>query len=296
MKKIIIALLIVATMLSFFACGEKTPDPNPDDSQTVNGNKTPDPTPDPDDGIPDYVMEYYTKLNEIATNNNLNFTAEKPYDYDSLFFVIKIQGTGDLAEKTINLKWTKKQDYFKSTFYIDINPQVDAPLFKEVCTSVILINDNIELSEAKQKTQDFINSYKSDEYSDIIKIGEYVVFIQPAFSGATTTVFFEHKDSGNLVREINKEEYKPVDYATAQAAMMNVGEKFYFKGTVESEDKSNQIYSFIVSSDDGHKYSISCAYGWDVGIGNTYEIYASLTSVGTKEVPHFSLDSMELVD
>ena len=260
MKKIIIALLIVATMLSFVGCGNETA--GVDDIRPFT----------------EQIEEFRTNLNNVARKNNLKFIVEESKIENG--YTNKIQGVETLVDNYFILYWPSSSFNY---YYFELDASKDKELLDEFLIAIVLVNDSISLEKSKEKVNDMVDTIKEDSLSDLLETGKFIMYYNPL-----DLTLHVYRKSDYKFKDLNKDDYTKIDYEAAKDKEKNKGTMFYLKGKVEAEEKNTDLYYVCVLAEDGNRYKIHTGYAYNIKIGKNYEFYGELTDWGTSEIPCLS--------
>lgn len=247
--------------------------------------------------IPDHIQSIFEKYKQVTAENGFGFRiisgnvlkiGDASYEFEfksdsSIALGVSFNIFNDQAAKSYSVIF--------STRYND--------LAKEFITATFMVTGNSDFQTAKDTMQNMVNSYREGAYSDTVESGDYLIFLAPLMGD----YILEVKHMDEIIPEINKSEYAPVDYETALAGEMNDGMKVILKGEVLEntfEDTlhlgEKQNFTKVKASDD-NVYIFYYDYSWmpvQFVVGQTYIFYGKISKLSTGDIPLLYLSSFEI--
>lgn len=277
MKKWLAAIMTLM-MLTACASDSLSSSPNSTDDSVLNIESSLDSETDSEESdeqeseeetlqneFPDSVKNVYDKIvvvsekdypdleiGELATDSvgNLAFTVVDNSD----------ESQTD-TERTLNIsfgsvKYNPEDSSFSIVF--DMKKQNKA-LKKWIALWMQVCDKTLSYEDAQSKMQDFVNTYSSDTFSDVVECGDYLLLLSPgdnySFGQSLTAAY-----KPCLWSSVDESEYAPVDYSAYKASDVNSGTKVVLKGTVKDLiiDEPKNVAPFVrltVQDESGNEYT-----------------------------------------
>lgn len=243
---------------------------------------------DNQEGVPDCVKDIYDKVTAISSENYPDLEIGDFQKSTTGRLLFTVEDTSDESqtrtERTLKITFGSIQNNSEDSSYsviFDMKKQ-NQVLKKWIALWMQTCDETLSYEDAQSKMQDFVNTYSSDAFSDVVECGEYLLLLSPGDNGSFgQTLTATYKPC--LWDSINESEYTPVDYATYKASDANSGTKVVLKGTVKEVtiEKPKEVGAFArltVQDDSGNQYTAVYSYTYSP---TTFSAGTQLTIYGT---------------
>ena len=251
---------------------------------------------DMDSDIPEHVKQIYLGYKEIQEAYDVQYlmedSAPKKDEYGSYEFrLINKDNPKEGREFFFEECDGEIEKSYRMVFPLDIGEY-----YKDMIVATFMVTSQLNYSEAQDQTQKLIQSYPTDDYSDIFDSGDYKILLTP-YNGIAVCLEVKHKDE--IFKEIDKDQYLDISYDMYQAPDNNAGILVSLTGTVLEHQRKKNIVLFDglrVLGEDGNEYIISylleyCPAMFE--IGQQYTFYGQLETKRTAWDVSISLDACE---
>lgn len=233
------------------------------------------------------VKDVYNKIKSVSSNYS-DLKIGNLEESSSGRLVFTVEDTSDTSksksERILNVsfgsfKYNPKDSSYSIIF--DVKKQ-QTVLKKWIALWMQACDDSLTYDEAQSKMQDFVNTYSSDAFSDVVECGDYLLLLSPGDNGSFGQSFtVTYKPC--MWEVIDESEYVPVDFSMYQASEMNSGTQVILKGVVNDfvVDAPKTVAPFArltVEDDDGNEYEAVYAYDY---VPVTFSVDAEVTVYGT---------------
>ena len=278
-------LAAMMTLMVFSACTSDVPSSTPSntDDNSSDMESSLESEADPEENselesedennqqeIPDCVKNVYDKVTAVSSENypDLEIGDFETSTTGQLLFTV--EDTSDESqtrtERTLKITFGSVQNNPEDSSYsviFDMKKQ-NQVLKKWIALWMQTCDEALSYEDAQSKMQDFVNTYSSDAFSDVVECGEYLLLLSPGDNGSFgQTLTSTYKPC--LWDSIDESEYVPVDYSTYKANDVNSGTKVVLKGTVkevtiENPDDIAPSVVLTVQDDSDNQYTTVYSY------------------------------------
>lgn len=238
-------------------------------------------TIEPTVAIPENVSVTTDKIRQISEDNNLNIVIGKPTFGEYGVETIVAGSNGSCFEGIKReIIWhysDDKQEQVYNSFYILFNTDKESAFIKEILTAAIMYLGDADYDAAQTQMQSLVNTYSTYANSDLLQVGDWVIYFQQKNVVDQAYIHFEHLSEVENAT-VNPDDYIPINYDMCQSPVMNKGTQFHFIGTVEATSCDPMGYSrrLHVLANDGNTYIVNIDYAYPIVVGVKYEFWVTL--------------------
>ncbi len=252
---------------------------------------------DNQEGVPNCVKDIYDKVTAISSENYPDLEIGDFQKSTTGRLLFTVEDTSDESqtrtERTLKITFGSVQNNPEDSSYsivFDMKKQNEL-MKKWIALWMQTCDETLSYEDAQSKMQDFVNTYSSDAFSDVVECGEYLLLLSPGDNGSFgQTLTATYKPC--LWDSINESEYTPVDYATYKASDVNSDTKVVLKGTVKefTIEKPKEVGAFArltVQDDSGNQYTNVYSYTYTpitFSTGTQLTIYGTIGNSNNESV------------
>lgn len=305
-------LAAIMTLMMFSACASDSPSLSPsstDDSaldiesgleSETDSEKSNEPESEEETAqneFPDSIKNVHDKIVAVSEKDypDLEIGELGADSVGNLAFTV--EDTSDESqtdtERTLNIsfgsvEYNPEDSSFSIVF--DMKKQ-NKTLKKWIALWMQACDKTLSYEDAQSKMQDFVNTYSSDAFSDVVECGDYLLLLSPgdnySFAQSLTAAY-----KPCLWNSIDESEYAPADYSTYKASDVNSGTKVVLKGIVKelTIDEPKNVAPFArlaVQDDSGNEYIAVYDYVYTpitFSVGGQLTIYGDIGNSDGKSV------------
>lgn len=290
MKKLFGIVLSFLLLIGLSSCSSKTAGSNQDPKQTDTAAES-----EEESSIPQHIQKIFLDYQQIVKENDLNIEIQsfRVNETDNFFeFAVSAREEG-MHWDNVNF-YKNDNGKVEKSYHIYLNSEHPGYI-RDFVKATLMITGTDE-QEIQEKANTIINSYAEGSASEIVRSGEWYVFLSHNISLGSPDPELRVSHQSEVFPKINPDNYQPIDYEAA-SGILNKGKKFLLEATITEQGgymSSNEYYE--AEGTDGNRYVLLNPLDYlpiRYEVGKSYRFYGVRTG---DDIPTLRLEAVENSD